>query len=131
MPNQAEMDSLEVTALNNLARECSQIAEDHGFHDVAYEQFEASMITSLTLIASEVYEALDTYRKRYEIGQDDARNAKTGMTGRQTVSFLDELADIVIRTFDLAGKNHLNIGQAIIDKMDKNRGRPYLHGKTF
>ena len=123
--------ALEVTALNNLAQSCAQISRDHGFHDVAYEQFEASTITSLALIASEAFEALETFRKRYEIGQDDARNAKTGMTGKQTVAFLDELADIVIRTFDLAGKNHMNIGQAIIDKMEKNRARPYLHGKAF
>src|ERR1700752_599523 len=122
--------ALEVTALDNLARECAQISKDHGFHDVDYTQYQAHTITSLALIASEAVEALETYRKNYSI-EHDARNVKTGMTSQQPRDYLDELADVVIRTFELAARNGLSLGQAVVDKMDKNRKRPYRHGKTF
>ena len=46
-------------------------------------------------------------------------------------AFTVELADIVIRVFDLAGANDLKLGQAIVDKMEFNQTRPYRHGKEF
>lgn len=40
-----------------------------------------------------------------------------------------ELADIVIRVFDLAGYLHIPIGDIILYKMKLNTKRPYKHGK--
>lgn len=42
----------------------------------------------------------------------------------------EELADICIRVFDLAGHLDVRLGDCIILKMDKNRKRPYKHGKV-
>lgn len=67
----------------------------------------------LMLIVSEVGEAQDGLRHN----DDD--------------NFKEELADIVIRTFDLAGGLDIDLQAEIIKKMDKNRNRPYKHGKAF
>ena len=42
----------------------------------------------------------------------------------------EELADIVIRTLDLADYLGYPIGDVILAKMEKNKNRPYKHGKV-
>lgn len=67
----------------------------------------------LMLITGEVAEAHEALRKKdYE-------------------NFKEELADIVIRVADLAGGLGINLEEEILNKMDKNRNRPYKHGKAF
>jgi len=43
----------------------------------------------------------------------------------------EEMADVVIRIRDLAGRHGWRIGDAILAKIKYNTGRPYLHGKKF
>lgn len=43
-------------------------------------------------------------------------------------SFTVELADAVIRAFDIAGRFNLKLGEAILAKMEYNTGRAFLHG---
>ena len=40
----------------------------------------------------------------------------------------EELADVIIRTLDTAAPHGLDLPSAIVDKMEKNKGRPYRHG---
>jgi len=112
---------LERNVLNYLADSCAQISREHGFHDIDYSKAEASTIAALALIMSEGAEALEVYRKRESKDLSDSEFLK----------FSDELADIIIRTFDLSAKLHIDIGTAIIRKMEKNRFRPHLHGNKF
>ena len=42
----------------------------------------------------------------------------------------EELADVVIRTLDLAGHMGVDFGSILIDKMEANKQRPYKHGKV-
>ena len=42
-----------------------------------------------------------------------------------------ELADIVLRTFDLAEGLNIDIEEAILVKMEMNRNRKRKHGKLF
>lgn len=42
--------------------------------------------------------------------------------------FEDELADIIIRTVGLAHGMKIDIGAAILRKLEKNNSRPYRHG---
>jgi len=67
----------------------------------------------LMLIVSEVSEALEAMRK------NDVNN------------FNEEIADIVIRIGDLCGGMGIDLEQEIINKMNKNKERPKLHGKLF
>ncbi len=67
----------------------------------------------LTLIHSEVTEAHEEVRKGTKQG------------------FGEELADVVIRVLDLAAAVGIDLTKEINDKMEKNKARPYKHGKRF
>lgn len=75
----------------------------------------------LALIHSEISEALEDYRKN---GIPEAYNEKEMGGG----SFEEELADAVIRIFDLAGLLKIQIGSYILKKHKYNKTRPYRHG---
>jgi NTP pyrophosphatase (non-canonical NTP hydrolase) len=94
--------------INNLCREAFSTAVSKGWHDE--EQHTATL---LALIHSEVSEALEADRK----GDDD--------------NFAEELADVCIRIFDLCGLKGIDLEQAIINKMEYNRTRPFKHGKRY
>ena len=42
-----------------------------------------------------------------------------------------ELADIIIRTLDLAARLNINIGYTVLRKNEINIDRPHKHGKEF
>lgn len=67
----------------------------------------------LMLIVSEVAEAHEALRK------DDEDN------------FKEELADVAIRLADLCGGLDIDLEAEIEKKMQKNKDRPYKHGKEF
>jgi NTP pyrophosphatase (non-canonical NTP hydrolase) len=69
--------------------------------------------TILALIHSEVSEALEADRKGTE------------------EEFQEELADIIIRVFDVAGARKVDLESVICKKMMYNQTRPALHGKKY
>ena len=91
--------------LNELASEIRKNNEKNGF----IWNVEKDVPTCLCLIHSEVSEALESYR-------DDKL-------------FGEELADILIRTLDLADRLNVNIDKEVQDKIEKNRLRGYRHGR--
>ena len=95
-----------ITQLRNI---CHDYAVGQGFYDG-----EVNIPEKLCLIHSEVSEALEALR-----GPDEENNIG------------EELADIIIRVFDLAGHLDINIYKEITDKMEKNFKREYKHGKKF
>lgn len=111
--------------LSKLAKDLALANAEKGF----WEEGHNSLIipTKLALIHDEVSEALQVHRNRYGDGPEN----KSGMTDDQEAEFTEELADIVIRTLDLAGHYGLDIGGAIDSKIKKNRSRPPKHGKRY
>ena len=81
------------------------IAKEHGWWDK-----ERPIPELLCLIHSEASEALEAYRN----SKDD--------------NLAEELADIVIRVFDMAQHLGINIENEIIKKTMFNKTRPYRHG---
>ncbi len=77
----------------------------------------------LALIAGEaVGEAMEEYR-------DPGRTIhETYYEGEKPCGFSSELADVVIRCFDLAGYFKIDLGAAILEKMKYNATRPMRHG---
>lgn len=91
--------------INELCKEAHKTAIQKGWYD---EQRETGTI--LALIHSEVSEALEADRKG------------------EMQQFQEELADICIRVFDLAGSRGFDLESIIMAKMAYNKTRPYKHG---
>ena len=90
------------------------IKKNYGVESKEYKMLlNNALATRLMLINCEVAEAVEGLRK------DDIEN------------FMEELADIFIRLGDLCGSLGINIEDEIIKKMEKNKARPYRHGKDF
>ena len=70
-----------------------------------------NMLEKLMLVVTELAEAAE-----------DVRHAKWD-------HFEEEIADTVIRLFDIAGSLEFDLEKAIRDKMAVNVKRPFLHGK--
>ncbi|MCW6059749.1 nucleotide pyrophosphohydrolase [Clostridium sporogenes] len=110
--------------IRELVEKAHKNAVDHGFWE-NWVWIERDKITGhkehyynaignmLMLITGEVAEAHEALRKReYE-------------------NFKEELADIVIRVADLCGGLDIDLEKEIKNKMEKNKSRPYKHGKAF
>lgn len=85
----------------------------HGWKVTTQEDWAKSqheVPAALMLITTEVAEAMEAFRK------NDFAN------------FQEELADIIIRTAGLANGLGIDLGAAVLAKMEKNRTREYKHG---
>lgn len=119
------MDKLRVTkSLGELVYEAFQNADTHGFHDDLYRLTERAeddcdvnviertfLLEQLAKIAGEVGEAVDAIQRGNRAG------------------FEEELADVLIRVFDVCGLWNIPIARAVLRKMAINRSRPFKHGK--
>ncbi len=85
---------------------CHGIAREKGFWEKDRNVGEALM-----LVVTELAEAMEGYRHQ------DKDN------------FREELADTFIRLFDLCGGLGIDIQAEIEKKCEKNKARPYKHGK--
>jgi NTP pyrophosphatase (non-canonical NTP hydrolase) len=68
------------------------------------------------LVVTELAEGVEAYR-------NDRLSGKDG--------FAEEMADAVIRIFDICGHLDIDIEDEIVSKVLYNEQRPYLHGKKF
>jgi NTP pyrophosphatase (non-canonical NTP hydrolase) len=72
------------------------------------------LATKLFLASSELTEAMENLRSQ---GHPD--------------HLAEELADAMIRIADFAGQMDIDLDEALTLKMEKNKKRPYRHGKAF
>lgn len=94
-------------SVNELVRLCHGLALDAGWHDKPRE-----VGTMLCLVHSEVSEAMEGFRK--DLNDDHLKNRKMAEV---------ELADAVIRIFDLAGAQGFDLGGALVEKLQYNSQR--------
>lgn len=102
---------------------CHGLAKDAGWHDKPRE-----VGTDLMLIVSELSEAMEGIRK--DLMDDHLPHRKM---------FEVEIADVIIRACDTAGKYSLDIGAALIEKLKyntqradhKRENREAANGKKF
>ena len=114
--------------INHVSDEAHDIAVKHGF----YEDFES---VEEFLIQEDKPHLADVAHRNFVLAQ----LAKIGSEVGECVAVVqkvpdykglsEELADIVIRTMDLAAFMGYRLGANVMLKMAKNAGRPYKHGK--
>jgi hypothetical protein len=78
----------------------------------------------IALMHSELSEAFEAHRHTPP-GAEFPSDHISGFTGEE-----EEMADEVIRVFDVSRQRNLRLADAILAKMDFNATRPYKHGKT-
>ncbi|MBN2135228.1 MAG: hypothetical protein JW737_05820 [Acidobacteria bacterium] len=98
--------------VSDLIRDCHSNAKMKGFWDASQNIPEKVM-----LVVTELAEGVEAYRNGIVIGEKDC--------------FAEELADAVIRIFDICGYLEIDLEKELREKMKYNKTRPYLHGKKF
>ena len=98
--------------VDELKHFCHGLSSDAGWWDEVDKEDPYVIATKLCLVHSEVSEALESVRK--DTMDDHLPNRK----GVEV-----ELADALIRIFDLAGAMELDIGGALVDKLKYNQNR--------
>jgi len=102
-----------ILGLNECAKDCHEAAVKGGWwHDSEGIKKERNVGELLCLIHSEISEAMEGARK----GLMDTHLKHKSMMEV-------ELADAIIRIFDLAESKNFNLGQTIYEKLEYNRSR--------
>lgn len=109
--------------IDQLCEEAHENAVSHGFYEaidyVMNDVREAGLLTCrYNFILAQLAKAAGEIGECVSVIQND-----------EMEDLPEEMADVCIRLFDLAGYLEINLGKAIIAKMKKNKDRPYLHGK--
>ncbi len=99
--------------INELSNLCYGLSRDSGWWDGLNRNDPYVISTKLNLIHSEVSEATEGFRE----GLKDEHLPERDMSEV-------ELADTLIRVFDLAGAQGMDLGGALVEKLKYNQDRP-------
>ena len=118
--------------LNELRDVVHQNAVEHGFYETASANKLEEIPEKLCLIHSEVSEALEVYREVGFMPQEAfaAPRYTESADRKKPTGFDSEMADIIIRTLDLAGFLGIDIERAVMEKHKFNASRAFKHGKV-
>lgn len=108
---------MEVITLNDYRDRCHALARSKGWYDGPGER---NIGEQLMLVVTEVAEAMEDLRDGKMALSYDEKGKPTG--------FPIEIADVMIRLFDLAGYLRIDLEDAVETKMQYNHSRPYRHG---
>jgi NTP pyrophosphatase (non-canonical NTP hydrolase) len=113
--------------INKIIKEVHENAIDKGFYDKIYELLE---------LYKDKKDDYKLYKNLFICQQllliiTELGEATEGLRQGNIVNFKEEIADTVIRLFDLSGFLQMNLEYEIKKKMAVNKLRPNLHNKQF
>ena len=116
----------------DMITDCAITAKEKGFHQAHAEMapWRSSQFAKLALIHSEISEATEALRDAED--EEELWSVSITMDNPGKLEgYLVELADAVIRIFDLVGEQDLaeDFEAIVAQKMDYNAMRPALHGR--
>lgn len=116
--------------ITELVQQAHQNAVDKGFWD---EYMELQAIARAGTIREGLYKYLNTacISQFIMLIASEVAEAQEALRYNNKDGFREELADIIIRVCDLADGLGIDLGTEIYKKMEKNKNRPYKHGKAF
>ena len=129
---------MEIKGLNEASQKIHEANKLKGFYDNTIE-----IGTLLMLVVSELSEALEADRKNRHVDFETYQTKLNSEPNRVFVkqsslfqeyikdTFEDEIADAMIRLFDLCGYMDIDIEKHIDLKLKYNQGRPNKHGKNY
>jgi len=110
--------------LNRLAKELHANATAHGFKGTTEDP--RPIAEHVALIHSEVTEILEHWRSGLEPTALFYTNGTNGLPKPDGIPA--ECADVIIRVLNLCGEYGINIERALLEKVEYNKTRPWLHG---
>jgi NTP pyrophosphatase (non-canonical NTP hydrolase) len=129
--------------INETIKLAHELARSKGFWDSG----ERNIPEALLLVITEIAEATEALRKGHMTSPNisgilydayleepypmDAETFKHEFETHIKNTFEDEIADTVIRLFDLCGGLGIDLETHILLKINYNKLRGYKHGKTF
>lgn len=108
--------------INEAIKIAHKIAKEKGFWDK-----ERNFGEIIALCHSELSEALEEKRLGLEVNYEYYDNSKNS----KPCGIPSELADCVLRIFDLCGYYGIDLEDVIEDKLSYNLQREHKHGKEF
>lgn len=115
--------------LNELARLAHRNAVEHGFYAEYYDLMATLERAGADMRLMEAAERDFTLAQIAKIASECGEAVHAIQHGEQPECIVEELADVVIRIFDLCGRMDADVGRSLTGKMARNRCRPYKHGK--
>ena len=129
---------MKIQGLNEASQKIHEANKEKGFYDTPRE-----IGTLLMLIVSELSEALEADRKDRHADFEAYKTKLNSEPNRAFVkqpyifqeyikdTFEDEIADAMIRLFDLCGYLNIDIENHIKLKLQYNKNRTHKHGKNY
>ena len=99
--------------LQSVCKDVAEFVAAKGFYTPTSIEEDFYLLAKIMLVVTELGEAAEAVRKH------DMEN------------FSEELADTLIRIYDICGRMDIDLGKAIAEKMAVNEGRPYKHNKEI
>lgn len=97
--------------LDETAKECRRIATEKGFYGNVADPHFHRLCAFLTSEVGELWEAVRKNKSKDEVAE--------------------EIADIIILALSVAAHLDIKIDSAVVNKIEKNKHRLPLHGKSF
>ncbi len=114
-----------INTLNGLAELAHNCAKDHGFHDANADR---STIENFAIWTTNIHGEVS---ELWEAARNNTLDQPCDKPALTLTCEEEELADIILRTLDLAKARNVNIGLAVIMKYNFNLDRPHKHGSKL
>lgn len=114
-----------INHLNGLAELAHNCAKDHGFHDANADR---STVENFAIWTTNIHGEVS---ELWEAARNDKLTQPCDKDNLNLTYEEEELADIILRTLDLAQARGVNIGVAVIMKYNFNLTRPHRHGSKL